>query len=322
MKKKVLYYAPMPSDSTSFWRCHGVLRFINSCDFELVDVSGVTDFNWVTLIGASIFIFQRPFTPEHAKLISLCKDMGMKIICDYDDNLFSVDMFNPTHQLYAHYRASLNDCIRMADELWVSTRGIADEYKHPNAHVIPNAHNDYLFPMDTKRTFKANKKVIYRGGGSHKADVFEKAEMLVSVINAHTDWTFQFMGDRYEYIEQRTGENHHIVGGMPIMSYFKYLYHENPSVMIFPLCDTAFNRSKSNISWLEASYVGAAFFGNTNLPEYIEGSILPIEDLDKFIDGDADILEFYNTASWQYICDNLLLSKVNELRTDRILANL
>lgn len=321
MRKKILYYAPIPSDSTSFWRIHGVFPFIHSDEFELVDVSYTTNFNWSTLIGASALIFQRPFTKEHASLISACKDMGIKIICDYDDNLFCVDMFNPTYELYKFHLSTLNDCIRMADELWVSTKAIAEDYKHPNTHIIPNSHNEYLFPVNKKLPFNNNKKVIYRGGGSHKADVFEKSEMLVGIINENKDWTFTFMGDRYEFIEQRTGDNHHIVGGMPIINYFKFLYQENPAIVIFPLCTTRFNASKSNISWMEATYTGAAFFGNTDLSEFNQSGILPFGEL-EYLMKQEEILNKSNKSSWEYIADNLLLSTINQKRIDRIIANL
>lgn len=321
MKKQVFYYSLAPSDSTAFWRTTFVLPYINSDDFFLVDISSSIHFNKDTFKSCDLFIFQRPFTKSHADLIMLVKGLGIKVICDYDDNLFAVDIFNPTHILYAQNAVSLTECIKMADELWVSTQSLSDEYKHINTHVICNAHNDYLFPISDKKAFVPNKKVMYRGGSSHKADVYEHSDILIKIINKNKDWTFLIMGDRYEAIEMKTGGNHHIVNGMPIMTYFNYLSFENPSIMIFPLCNTPFNKAKSNISFLEATYAGAAFFGNNSLSEFDKDFIFNFKELPLYMNNDK-VLQNANELSWEYITDNLLLSKINEKRFERIIANL
>jgi hypothetical protein len=130
------------------------------------------------------------------------------------------------------------------------------------------------------------------------------------------------MGDRYYFLEMNTGDNYHIVPGMTIMEYFKYIHQENPQLFIFPLCDTKFNRGKSNISWLEATYVGSAFAGTKVLPEFNNENILEVSDLPELIKSGSEPLKISNERSWEYICDNLLLSKVNKLRENRILANI
>src|SRR5580698_7308716 len=177
MKPKILYYSLTPGDSTSYWRTGNVLPYIKNPDFELVDISHIKNFNWEVFAGISGFIFQRPFTAEHRSLIVLAKDMGVRVILDYDDSVFQVDHYNPTHAMFAANKQSLTDCIAMADELWVSTQAIADDYKHPNTYVIPNAHNDFQFPIKHKRKFNSKvKNVFWRGGQSHLADVYEKSE--------------------------------------------------------------------------------------------------------------------------------------------------
>lgn len=328
MRKKVLYYSIVPNDTTAFWRSSGVFPYINSPEFELIDISEIKNFSWDVFTGVSIFIFQRPFSSEHASLIVLAKDMGVKIILDYDDNLFAVDSYNPTYGMYQNNQKSLFDCIRIADELWVSTKSIADEYKHPNTWVIPNSHNDYMFPVKDKKAFNPKgKTAIWRGGSSHRADIYENGDKLIETINNNKDWNFKFIGDRFEYIEQRTGDNHHIVGGQTIFQYFKWLNFENPQILFFPLCNTKFNQGKSNISWIEVTYAGGVLFGNMKLPEFNLNSIQPIEALwegDDFLHWEMinEVLYQYNQDSWKYIKDNLLLSNVNVKRISRILSNL
>lgn len=324
MKHRILYYALDKRDTTSFWRM-SVLRYIHHSDFELIDISDTKVFDWTVFLSASVLLIQRPFVPEHAQIMQAAKNMGLKVIADYDDDLLdgAVDMFNPTHQLYKHNQNSLKSCLAIADEIWASTPSIKHSYSKycKNIHVIPNAHNDYQFKLKDNKPFAGNKKCFYRGGGSHQADVNSVANMLIDVVNSNKDWTFAFLGDRFTFLEVNTGDNYHIVGGLSIMEYFRFLNTENPSAMIFPLCDTLFNKGKSNISWLEGTYSGAAFFGNKSLPEFDKECILDIKDLGVQL-TDKSLLKEKHDQSWQLICDTLLLSNINKLRTERILENL
>ncbi len=318
MKPRILTYAPSPADTTSFWRMAGVFPYLKHSDFEVVDISYTVNFNWSQFTGATTLLIQRPFTQQHFNLITLAKDMGLYVICDYDDNLLAVDQYNPTYAMYQQASQTARDCIMLADEIWVSTQGIGEAYGHPNTYLIPNAWNDYLFPVNEKRPFRYNRKAMYRGGGSHRADVAESADLITSAINANKDWTFLIAGDRFESIELQTGDNHHIVPYMSLMQFFRYLFNENPCVGFFPLRDTVFNRGKSNISWMEYTYAGAATYGNTSLPEFHPNFVLPISG---FMQIEAGAYQSYNEESWGYICDTLLLSDINKIRAERLLSH-
>ena len=329
MRKKVLYYALDPNDTTSFFRM-AILGYVRNTEFELYNAhqilpkeNGQIRFTWSSLIGYDIFLMQRPFAHEHVALLSTAKNMGLRIILDYDDDLWNVPFTNPTYQMYAEAvrSGSLDKCVSLADVIWCSTPSIQSVIGFNTLHV-PNSHNDYLFPVKQKRKFVPGlKKVLWRGGSSHAADVMEVADKMVTLMNENTDWTFMWMGDRFEYMEIRTGDNHHIIPGMPIMEYFRYLHQESPNIMLFPLQNNKFNEGKSNISWLEASFAGAAFFGNTTLPEF---NSMHINSLDNLVNAikycDMDELKQSNERSWEYICDNLLLSKINKIREESILS--
>jgi hypothetical protein len=322
MKKSIIFYSLDKRDTTSFWRFLS-LKYIEHEEFNLTDISDTKVFDWTTFASHDILLLQRPFCVEHHQVLTAAKSMGLRIILDYDDNLLDIDMYNPTYSLYKQNQSTIIQCLKLADEIWTSTESIKQAYlpHNSNIHVILNAHNDYLFPIKNKRPFGANKKCIYRGGSSHQADVNSVANQLIKVINDNKSHTFTFMGDRYTYLEMNCGDNYHIVGGMHLMDYFRFLNNENPSAMIFPLCNTKFNSGKSNISVLEGTYSGAAFFGNKALPEFNHEWILPIEELgDKL--NDTDLLHMMHNFAWEWILGNLLLSDINKLRTERLLANL
>ncbi len=92
-----------------------------------------------------------------------------------------------------------------------------------------------------------------------------------------------------------------------------------PSAMIFPLHEHPFNRCKSNIAWLEATFAGAACIA-PDWAEWRHPGVLNYTDEHSFSDqmnsvmrGDVDVEDLART-SWAYIQDNLTLEKVNKLR--------
>ena len=67
----------------------------------------------------------------------------------------------------------------------------------------------------------------------------------------------------------------------------------------------------------------SAFFGVTGLPEFNKPGATDLKELPEIIkSGDWQYLNQQNELAWEYICDNLLLSDINKLRIERILANL
>lgn len=324
--KKVLYYAMNEHDATSLYRIAGVLPFLPKTEYELINGCEIKDFSWAVFTDVSVFILQRPCFESHFNLIKLAQSFGVKVIVDYDDNLLAVDVNNPTFVQYRDNKFNMIACLKAADEVWVSTESLGQVYGKYNktVTVIPNAHNDYLFPIANKRSFnEKTKRVLWRGGQSHEADVYEVADELVNIVNANKDWEFQFWGQRFIYMELRCGNNYVVEPMTELSNYFENLLIYNPNIVIFPLCDTEFNAGKSNIAWLEGTYAGAAVFANGKLPEFNKPGIADMEHLsDQLQSGDNSDIKEANENAWQYILDNLLLSKINLLRHERILAKL
>ncbi len=325
--KKILYMSMWLNDASSYYRLMP-LEYLNNPEFTIERKPYSGDITFSTFIGYDVLIMERPSSGADLNAIKLAKQCGLKTILDYDDDLLHVDMYNPLYSAYEQSKQTIIDALMEADEVWVSTEGLAHSFRFyagKKTVVIPNSHNDYIQPIANKKPFNPNtKKAIWRGGASHEADVYERAEDIVKLINKHDDWFFQFIGFRFVYLEQRCGDNYLPVYPMPLLQYFEYMADENPNILIFPLADTLLNRSKSNISWIEATYCGAMYFGNTNLPEFNKKHIQPIDALwdgDNFLNWPVlqEVSYFYNKDSWTEICDTLLLSNVNKIREQRLL---
>ena len=91
-----------------------------------------------------------------------------------------------------------------------------------------------------------------------------------------------------------------------------------PKRAITPLCDTPFNRAKSNISWIESTVAGAVCVA-PDFPEWNRPGIINYGPTRPFKDAVLEALEvanhgFENKKSEEFIRENLMLSTVNQKR--------
>lgn len=322
--KKVLYMTQWDSDATAYYRITP-LRFLNNPDISVERKYYHGTITWEVFMGFDILFLERPSGHNDLSLIKLAKQCGLKVILDYDDDILHLDQYNPMWATYEGQKSANMECMILADEIWVSTDGVKKSFSmyNKNIQVIPNAHNDYLQAITAKKPFnEKTKKCFWRGGQSHEADVYDVANGIIKAVNRNIDWSFQIIGCRFIYLEQRCGNNYQPVSQMPLIQYFNHMSTGNPNILFHPLSETVFNKGKSNIAWLEGSFAGAAFFGNKNLPEFNKDCILPIDLLGYYLKNKSyeASLSRYNSLSWELICDELLLSKVNKIREERILA--
>ena len=315
-------------DAVSFYRMNGVLPFIKSKDIAIKNIFNPTKtYGWENLVGADIFIIQRPYHQHHANLIQIANDMGIKVICDYDDDLINIPVHNPSYNINMLNIQSITDCMILADEIWTSTPSIKETISRYNGNVkvIPNAHNDFIFPHFHKAYFDyKTKKAVYRGGASHDFDVYRHQQSIVNTINSLSDWEFRFHGSRFKAIEIQTKDNHTYTEPMTLMQFFKTYHELNANIAFFPLLTNAFNNGKSNISFLEATYSGSAFMGNKKLAEFDLPTIIDIGDDFEYtfnqVKDDFEYLDKLNKNSWYWILENRFLSNINELRIERLLS--
>ena len=324
---RVLTFAPNVYDGTSFYRLGGVMPYLDKAyeDIFMRDMSHTKEIDWADYASFDVAVFQRPFIAPHLKTINMLKLMGVRVIIDYDDDVLNLPIHNPYYQNYKANEDNIKAICQAADHVWVSTDALKDTIlKYNNSvEVIPNAHNDYLFPVDKKMPFnRETKKVAYRGGSTHEVDVYAHLNDWIEVINKNKQTEFYFMGSRFPYLESRCGDNYLIIPGTHLLDYFRNMHKLNPNIFIYPLEDSQFNKAKSNISWMEAVYSGAAVLAPVFHKDFIKPGILNFGKsfINEFnsIKKDLDKQEQMNNDSWEYIKAKLLLSKVNERRYDSI----
>lgn len=326
IKNKKVAYISLTDDGSSFYRIQGVLPFIDHELLELTDISNQNWASWPVLAGYDIVILHRPFQQHHLDVIEMARSIGIWVIADYDDDILNVPGHHPSYDLYNENKKTSIQCIKSTDEIWASTGTIREcfyNFNH-NIVVVPNAHNDHLYPVEYKKKFNPDiKRVVYRGGDTHRLDLYHVKDKLVKCAAENKEWEFIYIGtmNNQEFLNDNAkNDNVFLTSKIPVIQYMTHIQTLNAPIMIAPLNDHKLNRAKSNISWLEGTYCGSAFFGNKSLPEFNHPFILPFSILDKAInENHLATLKKSNEESWAYICEHLLLSKINLLRVERLL---
>lgn len=301
------YYRSMPLDYIT----HSDIDITRSTERQVTSHL-LNRYDVVFILRASSF--------EHLKIIKLAKDLHKVVIIDYDDNVLHVPETNPMHGHYNNDKANIINCLALADQVWVATAGIKNAFRlyNKNIHIVPNAHNDFIYPVSEKKPFSYDKVAMWRGGGSHSADIYYPGvtENIVKLINGNRKWQFYWLGARFEFIEYRVKHGNLFYNpGASTVQFYKIMHKIQPTVFFYPLVDNPFNRCKSNCSWLESVYSGAAYFGNPNLPEIQKPGVNALTDLSAMM-RDVEKLEQSHNESWNFITQELLLSKVNIKRLE------
>lgn len=331
-KINVLMNLPNASDATSFYRGLGPMAKLKHVMPEL-SLCFLPEYNWATISMCDLLFMQRPYKPEHVEIIDIANNNGVPVWVDYDDDLFSVPVSNPAYKVYSndHIKTSVAKCIAMADHVSVSTQFLKDKLSpeniplNKNISVIPNAFNDYLLLKNRKSNpLKRDPIVMWRGSRTHDKDIHIFLPEIIKICNKYQDWKFWFQGDKPWFLFESLKDNAVFADSVDPIIYFRMINEARPQVFMVPLFDDEFNRSKSNISWLESIYAGGVAIGpnwdewkkpgcfNYSSPKEFEFKLEMI--LNREIDVNQE-----NKIAWEYVQDELFLSKVNEKRKQIIL---
>lgn len=278
--KSVLCVIPNPFDATSFYRGWGPLSHLRRImpDTKFVEAMNV---NYVTMMMHDALFIQRPTEQKHVELIMLAVKCNIPVWVDYDDNLFEVPIYNPQYAYYQREdtRRNIANCLGLADLVTVSTKRLSDavdKYVHNKIEVIPNGFPDHILDPFAKKVDRKN-IISWRGSSTHSEDLKELHHSIVALSWAtEKDWAWVFFGDidykTHELLKDRKAPFHIVPTQEPI-DYLKSIHSLGAAIHVVPLVDNAFNRCKSNISWIEGQYAGSVCI----TPKFME-----CDDLDAF----------------------------------------
>lgn len=257
----------------------------------------------------SYITFQRSATQQQLEIIKHLKKMAptRKIIYEIDDDLMSIPSWNFASGFYNENRKWIQEIIRIVDGIICSTETLKNSlFKYNNnIRVSENHLPQFIWGTPTPRTPPKGKvRIVYAGSHNHFDRDSDKGDFSPELIDFVSKTT-----KKYQWI---------FVGGIPnslkgdddIMSYYwqpvlqypGFLKSIEPDIMLAPLEDIPFNRSKSNIKALESCALGVPLI-STNIDPYenLECSVDTTEEFISLIEelsGDED--RRYDVWSKQY----------------------
>lgn len=324
---RVLVITPNPTDATSFYRARGVFPAL-ARDNPGIEFFDSEKLNWEIAIRADIIFLQRPYTEDHVAAAKIVKDCNRALWVDFDDDLFSVPMGNPAYQHYSKEgtRKNIARVTAMADVVTVSTQQLRKKLLGLNKNIItiPNAFNDTIINWRPDPRMERHAIIMWRGSRTHDRDLERYLPQMAQVAEKNPGWQWLFLGEPSWRVTEVIPPNQRII--MPSidpMQYWAEIAKIQPIIQIVPLEDNEFNRSKSNIAWIEASYSGAATLA-PNWEEWRRKGVVLYDSQEDFgrklqnMIEQAQALPRMAHQSWEDVCAHFLLTRVNANRAQVI----
>jgi glycosyltransferase involved in cell wall biosynthesis len=193
-------------------------------------------------------------------------------LVETDDNFIDVPPWNEAFHSFSpnsfNRKVAVN-CMRAADGLIVSTPHLREIYTpfNENVHVIENSldfRGDRKFIGWDKVSVRKHKgtRIGWIGGRSHFNDLMMVAPALHQVLQEHHDVTLCLVNSALKpscaalgkpYPFEGLRNVHYADRSAPINRYAPFAASFGFDIGIAPLVDCNFNRSKSNLRWLEMS---------------------------------------------------------------------
>ena len=212
-------------------------------------------------------------------LTEIKKHNGMKIIYEIDDICFKEDI--PEYNKYKpafdnpEIRESAQAIMALSDEITVTCQFMKDYYieKTGNSKVtiVPNFmpkfwignHYNLNKNMDNLDKYKKKPRILYAGSGAHfdvdnrvkHKDDFEHVNEIIRKTVDKYQWVFMgaFPLPLLDLIKSGKVEFHQ---WKRLYEYAEGISNLNVNMMVAPLQDNTFNKSKSDLKYIEASAFG------------------------------------------------------------------
>jgi hypothetical protein len=241
----------------------------------------ILDKNWY--MDLKVVKLQRQASSHQKEFFKFLKSIqpecGFKIIYEVDDVVFHEEI--PDYNSMKHnfesdeIRQNCVDMMTMADEVTVTCKYMRDLFIEKlgkkEVTAVPNfppqwwigPHYNY---NKITQNFEKNRKrprILYSGSGAHfdiknatgQQDDF--THVLKFIVDNRHKYQFIFIGAYppllHQFIRNKEIEFH---PWQTLMNYPKFIALLNPQLLLAPLKDTPFNRSKSDIKYIEGAALG------------------------------------------------------------------
>lgn len=281
MPRGLNYYADF--SGCGFWRMIWPEHTLNAYSKAIIHGSTVmvSDEKYYTNVKA--VRIQRQATPHQLKFVKYLKELGQKmgfsVIYEIDDIVFYDDIpeYNKFRGAFVDpkIRDSITEMMQTCDEITVTCDYMKQYYMdktgNKNVTVIPNYPPKYWLgnhysEHDAEKNYNKRKKkprVLYAGSGAHfdvdnkvgqKDDFGHVVDTIIKTVNKY-QWIFigAFPMRLRSLVQSGKIEYH---PWCPLYEYPSMIKKVKANVMVAPLTDNVFNRSKSDLKFIEGCAMG------------------------------------------------------------------
>lgn len=215
------------------------------------------------MADADIVVVQRQCSAGNFQALKQMKEMGLKIVYDLDDDLWGIPGSSPAKRIFEPVKQGFGMCMEVCDAVTVSTDPLATAVRTavPAARkkpifVIPNGIDfAYLHPAPLPKP-AGRVTVGWGGSNTHQGDVGVAWQVLPELLEALPQLYLEFVGMAppqkiagHPRVRQREY--------CPIGEFSSRFPTWGWDIVLAPLDDVRFNRSKSSIKCTEAAAINA-----------------------------------------------------------------
>lgn len=193
---------------------------------------------------------------------------GCRLVVDLDDDFWHVPKGNPAYQAYRPgqpaYEASKASLL-FSEMLTVSTPYLG-ELAESRAHavkVLPNVIDpaDWTgHPVNPEALNDPALRIVYSGAGGHYEDLDLISQAMSELLHEQpVPFRFFAVGSGPIWVHdlaKKMPDRVFVLGWHPFHDYLPSFSWGRFDISLAPLADNIFNRSKSNIRWIESATVG------------------------------------------------------------------
>ena len=212
-----------------------------------------------SLENADVIVVQRQAVAAvpYAMLRRKLKSSHQKIVFEMDDALTFFPAGHPGAAVYQPIRSQVEEYLRRADLVTVSTLQLQLLYGSFNRNIVvlPNSLDPRFWPPSCASPDPADKVVIlFSGTPTHQRDLEIVEPALLDLLAAYPDQVeFLYWGNITKRLRVLPQVKAACDFTADYPEYARLLRKVPVSFAIVPLADTALNRAKSPIKWLEYS---------------------------------------------------------------------
>jgi hypothetical protein len=157
------------------------------------------------------------------------------------------------------------------------------EVSSDKVFVIKNGFDPRWFQRFWNFKPERKKVITWRGTSTHRKDCEEIAMPFANFMKENEDFAFMAYGWINDPLSYDLPQNRFEYKQLPVIHYHMNLHKTNGLIGIVPLVDNAFNRSKSNIGFIELVSSGHMCIAK-DLPEFSEAKAVTYKEPDEFYD--------------------------------------